>query len=96
MANTGKRYAKEFKSDAIRLIREDGRSVNQVAKDLGVNDQTLRNWLGEVKSRQDPDRLRISELEHELKEKNKKIADLELTNEILKKATAIFATSNRK
>lgn len=34
MANTGKRYTKEFKSDSIRLIKEDGRSVKQVAKDI--------------------------------------------------------------
>jgi len=94
--SNGNRYTEEFKADAIRLVREGNRSALSVAKDLGINPQTLRNWLGEDKKRQNPDKLRIAELEAELKAKDRKIADLEMTNEILKKATAIFATSNRK
>jgi len=34
----------EYKSEAVRLVRS-GVSVGQVAKDLGVNDQTIRNWI---------------------------------------------------
>lgn len=96
MSNNGNRYNNEFKADAIRLIKEEKRSVLSVSKDLGVNPQTLRNWIGEDKHRQNSDKVRIAELEAELKAKDRKIADLEITNDILKKATAIFATSNRK
>jgi len=42
------------------------------------------------------DKVKIAELEAELKDKDKKIADHEMTIEILKKATAIFAQNNRK
>ena len=96
MKNTGKRYNEEFKADIIRLIREEKRSVSSIEKDFGVNDQTVRNWLKENKDKQDPDRKRISELETELKETKKKLADSELTIDILKKATSIFAQSSRK
>jgi len=96
MNNNGKRYTAEFKADIIRLIREENRSVPSVAEDFGVNDQTIRNWLKESKDKQDPDKVRIAELEAELKGAKKKVADQELTIDILKKATAIFVQNNRK
>jgi transposase len=96
MASNGQRYTEEFKADTIRMIKEGGRSVNSVAKDLGVNPQTVRNWLGKYKSSQDPDKLRIAQLEAELKAERRKSADLEESVAILKKATAIFAINNRK
>jgi transposase-like protein len=96
MSNNGNRYTDEFKADVIRMVKEGGRSVNKVAKDLGVNPQTIRNWLGEDKKNQDPYKSRISELEAELKAEKRKTADLEETVEILKKATAIFMKDNRK
>lgn len=96
MKNNGKRYTAEFKADIIRLVREENRSVPSVAHDFGVNDQTIRNWLKETKDKQDPDKVRIAELEAELKEAKKKVADQELTIDILKKATAIFVQNNRK
>ena len=96
MANNGNRYTDEFKADVIRMVKEGGRPVNSVAKDLGVNPQTIRNWLGEDKKNQDPYKSRIAELEAELKAEKKRTADLEETVEILKKATAIFVKDNRK
>ena len=96
MKNNGKRYTAEFKADIVRLVREENRSVSSIAQDFGVNDQTIRNWLKETKDKQDPDKVRITELEAELKEAKKKVADQELTIDILKKATAIFVQNNRK
>ncbi len=96
MAKNGKRYNQEFKKDIVRLITEEKRSISSVVQDFGVNEQTVRNWLKQTKERQDPIKTRITELEAELKAKDKKIADQELTIDILKKATAIFAQSNRK
>jgi len=95
MSKNGKRYTDEFKADAIRLVRE-GRSISSVATDLGINPQTLRNWMGEIKQKQEPDKSRILELEAELKAEKRRNAELEESVTILKKATAIFATSSRK
>ncbi len=96
MKNTGKRYNDEFKTDIIRLIREDNRPVSSIEKDFGVSEQTVRNWLKSCKDSKDPDKVRIAELEAELKEAKKKLIDKEMTIDILKKATAIFAQNNRK
>ena len=96
MGNNGNRYTEEFKTEIIRLVREENRSISSIEKDFGVKDQTIRNWLKKNKDAQDPDKVRIAELEKELKEAKKKILDNEITIDILKKATGIFAQSNRK
>lgn len=96
MANSGKRYDEQFKGDIVRLVKEEKRTVASIVKDFGVSEQTVRNWLKESKNQEDPGMVRVSELESELKEAKRKIADHELTIEILKKATAIFAKDNRK
>lgn len=96
MNKKGNRYNQQFKEDIIRLVHEEKRSVASVVKDFGVNEQTIRNWLKGNKDRQDPYKSKVAELEAEIKAKDKKIADHEQTIDILKKATAIFAQSNRK
>lgn len=96
MTKNAKRYNQQFKDDILRLVLEEKRSISSIVKDFGVNDQTVRNWLKDHKHQQDPVKSRIAELEAELKAKDKKIADQELTIDILKKATAIFAQNNRK
>jgi len=90
----GKRYGKEFKLDAIRLVNE-GRKAKDVAEDLGVCYQTLMNWIKKDEERKIPELCRIKELEALLKEKEKRIEDLEETTEILKKAAAIFVKDNQ-
>jgi transposase len=41
----------DFKEGAVRLVRETGRPIAQVAKDLGINESTLGNWVNEDKRR---------------------------------------------
>ncbi len=96
MGNCGSRYDDEFKADAMKLVKENGRSAASVAKDLGINPQTLRNWLGADTKKQSPDKVRIMELEAELRAEKRRNSDLEESVAILKKAAAIFATNNRK
>jgi transposase-like protein len=85
MTSKGKRYNQEFKLEIVKLINQDGRSVASVVKNFGVSEQTVRNWLKETKDSKDPDKVRIAKLEAELKARDKKLADQEMTIEILKK-----------
>ena len=48
------RYDEEFKQELIRLVKEEGRSIPKVAKDFGVNPQTLRNWIKKADDAEDP------------------------------------------
>lgn len=45
MPRTRPPYPPEFKAEAIRLVKTSRDSLGQIAKDLGVSDQTLRNWV---------------------------------------------------
>ena len=85
MGNCGSRYDDEFKADAIRLVKENGRSAASVAKDLGINPQTLRNWLGADAKKQSSDKVRIMELEAELRAEKRRNSDLAESVAILKK-----------
>ncbi|EEG76277.1 transposase [Dethiobacter alkaliphilus] len=96
MPSNANRYSEEFKKDAIKLVQEGGRPVNSVANDLGINAQTLRNWLKEEKKRQNPESARILELEAQLKAEKRRNNELEEAVDILKKATALFVKDNRK
>lgn len=44
MAKTHPPYSREFRERAVDLLRNGGKTVEELAQDLGVSDQTLRNW----------------------------------------------------
>ena len=55
------RYSEEFKRDAVALVRSSGRTVNEVARDLGVSSEGLRNWYKQDQAeRGSPWRLAVS------------------------------------
>ncbi|WP_126428810.1 transposase [Brevibacillus marinus] len=45
----GKPYDKEFKLQTIRMIQDEGKPVAQVARELGIIDNTLHRWMAEYK-----------------------------------------------
>ena len=44
-------YSEEFRREAVRLLRSSGRSVPQLARELGVSPQSLRNWVAPARRR---------------------------------------------
>ncbi len=44
MAETRRKFDADFKEDAVRLVRETGKPIAQVARDLGIIEGTLGNW----------------------------------------------------
>ena len=92
-AAKGKRYNKEFRLEAVKLVSESGRSVPNVAEDLGVNEKTLYRWLAEYSK--DPEQAfpgsgHLKPDDEEIRRMKRLIADLQEENAILKKAAAIF------
>jgi len=88
------KYDKDFKIQTVRMIQEQGKPVAQVARELGVSDNTLYRWISEFK--QDPVHAFRGSGNLKMEEKTfldmqKRIRQLEMENEILKKAMHIFA-----
>jgi len=85
------RYPPEFKREAIRLVRSSDRSIAQIAKELGVSDNSLRSWVKQAEiDRGERDGLTTEERE-ELRKLRRENKVLRQEREILRKAAAFFA-----
>ena len=86
-------FEPEFKVEAVRLVLEEGRSVNGVAKDLGIYPSSLGDWVKQAKvdQRKGPPDALTSEERDELRRLRKENRELKTEREILKKAAAYFA-----
>ncbi|WP_420078056.1 transposase (plasmid) [Streptomyces sp. JL4002] len=98
-SNYAKRYSVEYKRDAVGLVRSSGRTVTEVARELGISPETLRAWVRKDDDARDrgpssgSGRLdqAADDRDEELKRLRKLTVEQAKTIEILKKATAFFA-----
>lgn len=91
MGNTNNnRYDNEFKTGAVNMVVEKGRSISSVAKDLGVSEPAIRRWVKAKTEPVDEVSKRLAELEAENKRLKKELDDAKDTVNILKKSVAIF------
>lgn len=88
------KYSQEFRENAARQVLVYGKSAAEVGKELGIPDWRVRDWVRSVK-RKDSQHEKITGKSHaqENAELKKRLKQLEMENEILKKATAYFAKS---
>jgi transposase len=94
------KYPEEFRRDAVELVRSSpGRSLREIGRELGVNHETLRGWVNTAKRAEqstagsagrDGGEMTPDERD-ELRRLRKKVAELELEKDILRKAAAYFA-----
>ena len=90
-----KRYTKEFKQGAVRLVTEQGCSISDAASSLGVPAWSLSRWIRAAKNEgQDafPGNGNPTAQEQEIAQLRRRVKHLEEEKEILKKAAAYFAT----
>ena len=86
-------FTPEFKQEAVRLVKESGRPLAQVARELDVDKTTLGAWKRELDGA-GPAAQQVTERE-ELRRLRRENARLKLEQEILKKAMAFFANDGR-
>jgi transposase len=89
-----RQFSREFKVEAVRLVKERGVSVAQASRDLDLHENMLRRWMKELSAdpaqafpghgQMKPEQLEIEKLKRE-------VAKLRAERDILKKAAAFFA-----
>src|ERR671919_1139489 len=86
-------FATEFKAEAVRLVRESGKSVPTVARELDLTEAALRSWVrqAEVDAGRGAPGALTSEEREELGRLRRETRTLRMERDILKKETAFFA-----
>jgi len=86
-------FSDEQKAEAVKLVRVSGESIAQVARDLGLTESSLRNWVNQDKidRGEGPEGALTTEEIEELRLLRRENRRLRMEVEILKKATAFFA-----
>jgi transposase len=94
---TNRRYSPEFKRDAVALYRSSGRSMAEVARELGVSDMSLASWVRDSAKGQSAEELAKAEAERkEIAALKKRAKELEEEIEILKRFTAYWVKEGGK
>jgi len=96
MARPRRFFTKEFKTEAVRIVREGGKPLAKVAKDLDLTETSLREWVRQADvdaGRGAPDALTTTERE-ELVRLRRENRVLQMEREILKRAATFFAKEN--
>jgi transposase len=94
MKRSRKPYPDEFKQEAVRLLREQRLSRSQVARDLGIDPETLRRWVRDLApdNGTSPDGAPTSPVSAaELARLRRENEQLRMERDILKKAIGIFS-----
>jgi transposase len=89
---TRRSFTDDFKAGAVRLVLEQGKTVAAAARDLGLTESSLRNWVEQARADRTRGKtgLTIEERE-ELARLRKEVRELRLERDVLKKAAAFFA-----
>ncbi len=96
--NRRRKFSEEFKVEAVRLAREDGRTSNEIAEELGIRADMLRRWVRELEL-DGGDAFRgsgtLKTEEDKIRKLKRELHRVRQERDILKKAVAIFSDQKR-
>lgn len=96
MTMTRKTFSPEYREEAVKMVLESSRPVAQVARELGLNEGTLGNWVNAYRKEHADDEPALSVSERaRLRELEKENRELKMEREFLGKAAAFFASKHQ-
>src|SRR6478609_11160795 len=91
MVETRRRFDRDFREGAVRIVRETGKSVAQVARDLGLNEGTLGNWVTRDRQARSTGDGSLTEDERAgLVRLRRENAELAMERDVFKRSTALW------
>ncbi len=92
MSRHRRKYDEEFREGAVRILRETGKSIAEVGRDLGINPGTLGNWVAkDAEVNGDPADRPLSESERaELQRLREENVELQMQRDVLQRSTALW------
>jgi transposase len=85
-----RKFDRDFREGAVRLVRETGKPIAQVARDLGINSGTLGNWVNADRSRSGGDGIISEDERAELARLRQENAELAMRCDVLKRSMALW------
>jgi transposase len=90
MPESRRKFDQDFKEGAVRLVRETGKPIAQIAKDLGINEGTLGNWVNLDRRRREGNGSLSEDERAELVRLRKENAELAMERDVLKRSVALW------
>ncbi len=91
MGGARRKFDQDFRDGAVRIVRETGKPIAQVARDLGVNEGTLGNWVALDRKRRESGDGGLGEDERaELVRLRREVAELAMERDVLKRSVALW------
>ena len=91
MAETRRKFDRDFKEGAVRLVRETGKPIAEVARDLGIKEGTLGNWVNAERRRRGEGNGALDQDERvELARLRRENAELAMERDVLKRSVALW------
>lgn len=97
MAETRRQFDAQFRAGAVRIVRETGKSIADVARDLGINSGTLANWVKRDREASRPANGAVAESERdELLRLRREVAELAMERDVLKRSVVLWVKEATK
>ena len=96
MSEIRRKFDPEFREGAVRIVRETGKPIAQVARDLGINAGTLANWCARERAEHEGTEGLSTGDAVELKRLRAEVAELRMERDVLKRSVVLWVLSRTR